>query len=90
MTMAHDLRAGMAVYTMDNERLGEVKEVRGAYFKVDASMEPDYWLGTMLWPTVATRLSGSDSTRTWSANTRSTSPGSPRKYGTAGASQPAG
>jgi hypothetical protein len=37
---------GADVYTSDGDKLGKVKEVRGAYFKVDAPMHPDYWLGT--------------------------------------------
>jgi hypothetical protein len=39
---------GWEVYTCDGERLGTVKEVREAYFKVNASMRPDYWLQTQL------------------------------------------
>lgn len=35
---------GHEVYTTDGDRLGTVKEVQGAYFKVDAPMKPDYWL----------------------------------------------
>jgi hypothetical protein len=35
---------GRAVYTRDGDKIGEVKEVRGAFFKVDAPMQPDYWL----------------------------------------------
>jgi hypothetical protein len=37
---------GADVYTSDGDKLGKVKEVRGAYFKVAAPMQPDYWLGT--------------------------------------------
>jgi hypothetical protein len=37
-------RIGCDVYTMDGDRLGTVKEVQGAYFKVDAPMSMDYWL----------------------------------------------
>ena len=32
------------VFTRDGERLGEVKEMRGPYFKVAAPMRLDYWL----------------------------------------------
>jgi len=35
---------GQAVYDADGNELGTVTEVRGAYFKVDAPMQPDYWL----------------------------------------------
>lgn len=35
---------GQPVYTNDGDRLGSVKEVQGAFFKVDAPMAPDYWL----------------------------------------------
>jgi hypothetical protein len=37
---------GTDVYTTDGDKLGTVKELRGDYFKVDASMQPDYWLAT--------------------------------------------
>jgi hypothetical protein len=36
---------GARVVTADGEELGKVKEVVGGCFKVDASMQPDYWLG---------------------------------------------
>ncbi len=39
---------GWPVYTFDGERIGEVGEVRGRYFKVNAPMQPDYWLSTDL------------------------------------------
>ena len=42
--MDYELRQGQHVYTTDGEKLGDVKEMRGQYFKVDASMKPDYWL----------------------------------------------
>ena len=32
------------IFTADREKLGVVKEVSGDYFKVDAPMQPDYWL----------------------------------------------
>ena len=35
---------GSEVYTMDGDKLGTVKEIQGAYFKVDAPMSMDYWL----------------------------------------------
>jgi rRNA processing protein Gar1 len=37
---------GARVVTADGNELGKVKEVVGTCFKVDASMQPDYWLGT--------------------------------------------
>jgi hypothetical protein len=37
---------GARVVTADGEQLGTVKEVAGGCFKVDASMQPDYWLGS--------------------------------------------
>ena len=37
---------GAPVCTMDGDTLGKVKEIRGRYFKVDAPMQPDYWLTT--------------------------------------------
>ena len=37
---------GARVVTADGDELGKVKEVAGRCFKVDASMQPDYWLGT--------------------------------------------
>ncbi len=36
---------GARVVTADGEEIGRVKEVSGACFKVDAPMQPDYWLG---------------------------------------------
>jgi hypothetical protein len=35
---------GTPVRSSDGEDLGEVKELLGRYFKVDAPMAPDYWL----------------------------------------------
>jgi hypothetical protein len=32
------------VFTADGDKLGTVREVRGDAFKVDAPMQPDYWL----------------------------------------------
>ena len=37
---------GAKVFTSDGDEIGKVKEVAGTCFKVDASMQPDYWLGT--------------------------------------------
>lgn len=35
---------GCEVATADGAKLGEVKELRGNYFKVDAPRRRDYWL----------------------------------------------
>jgi hypothetical protein len=37
---------GVRVFTADGDELGKVKEISGSCFKVDAPMQPDYWLGT--------------------------------------------
>jgi len=37
---------GARVTSAEGDELGAVKEVSGACFKVDAPMQPDYWLGT--------------------------------------------
>ena len=37
---------GARVLTFDGDELGKVKEIAGSCFKVDAAMQPDYWLGT--------------------------------------------
>jgi hypothetical protein len=42
----HDLPVGCPIFTSDGDKLGEVKEVRSGFFKVEASMQPDYWLST--------------------------------------------
>ena len=39
-----DIKPGLPVYTLDNEQLGEVKEVTDDRVKIDAPMQPDYWL----------------------------------------------
>jgi len=41
---SHRLQVGWPIYTQDGEKIGEVKEVRGRYFDVNAPGEPDYWL----------------------------------------------
>src|SRR5579884_321825 len=38
------LTVGAAVVTRDGRDLGRVREVRGDRFKVDAPIQPDYWL----------------------------------------------
>ena len=40
----HAIPVGAPVHTEDGEQIGRVKEVDGAFFKVDAPMQPDYWL----------------------------------------------
>jgi hypothetical protein len=42
--MHENLAIGAAVITLDGDELGTVKEIRGDLFKVDAPMQPDYWL----------------------------------------------
>jgi hypothetical protein len=37
---------GSRVLTADGDELGKVKEISGNCFKVDARMQPDYWLAT--------------------------------------------
>lgn len=37
---------GQTVYSADGGELGTVKEIKGRFFKVDAPMQPDYWLST--------------------------------------------
>jgi hypothetical protein len=37
---------GARVYTADGADLGKVKDLAGSCFKVDAAMQPDYWLAT--------------------------------------------
>src|SRR5688572_2649989 len=39
-----DIAEGCPVLTEDGDEIGTVKEIRGAYFKVDARMQLDYWL----------------------------------------------
>ena len=36
--------SGAEVFTSDGDKIGEVNEVRGGSFKVNAAMQPDYWL----------------------------------------------
>jgi len=50
----HDFRMGDEVWTMDGEKLGTVKEIRGDHFKVDVPMQPDYWLPTSCISTTGT------------------------------------
>jgi hypothetical protein len=41
---AYEFVVGTPVWTSDQHHLGEIKEISGRYFKVDAAMQPDYWL----------------------------------------------
>jgi hypothetical protein len=41
---AKSIMPGAVVVTRDSETIGTVKEVRGAFFKVDAPHERDFWL----------------------------------------------
>jgi hypothetical protein len=38
------LTVGCPVYTEDEEKLGEIKELQGRFFKIDARFKPDFWL----------------------------------------------
>ena len=42
--MSKSLSPGTPIITRDSQSIGTVKEVRGAFFKVDAPHEMDYWL----------------------------------------------
>ena len=47
MTAERDLQGltiGVPVLTLDGAKLGTVAAIQGRYFKVDVSMQPDYWL----------------------------------------------
>ena len=35
---------GSPVFTQDGSQIGKVKEIHAQFFKVDASLQPDYWL----------------------------------------------
>ena len=39
-----DIAEGADVLAADGDKIGEVKEVRGGYFKVNVHLRPDYWL----------------------------------------------
>ncbi len=44
MTSKNYVKVGLWVYTSDGEKIGDVAEVSDGKFRVDASMQPDYWL----------------------------------------------
>jgi len=60
MMGSHTPAVGTKVMTADGDELGTVKEVSGACFKVDAPMQPDYWLGE---DSIASRTGASVSLR---------------------------
>lgn len=39
------IKPGLPILTLDNKRLGHVKELAGDYFKVDVRFRRDFWLG---------------------------------------------
>ncbi len=39
-----DTPVGAEVFTSDGDRIGTVKESQQGSFKIDAAMQPDYWL----------------------------------------------
>jgi hypothetical protein len=41
---ASQIREGSEIFTRDGEKIGAVKQVSDGYFKVNAHMQPDYWL----------------------------------------------
>jgi hypothetical protein len=43
-TLYGEIDPGAHVFTSDGDDLGTVKEITGRYFKVNAAMQPDYWL----------------------------------------------
>jgi hypothetical protein len=53
---AGTVAVGYPVVTQDGDKLGAVKETRGRFFKVDAPMEPDYWLPSELVRSTAEQL----------------------------------
>jgi len=42
----HTIPVGAPIYTEDGEQIGHVREVDGAFLKVDVALQPDYWLPT--------------------------------------------
>jgi hypothetical protein len=45
---AVDLAEGADVYTSDGAHLGSVAEIKGAYFRINTTLSPDYWLPSSL------------------------------------------
>jgi hypothetical protein len=46
VTGGYNITPGADVLTRDGDKIGEVGEMRGTFFKVNANMQPDYWLET--------------------------------------------
>ena len=46
MVQSDGLIHGTDIYTSDGDKIGQVGEIHGTFFKVDAAMMPDYWLRT--------------------------------------------
>jgi hypothetical protein len=42
--MLDSMMVGRSIQTSDGTEIGQVKEIEGRFFKVDAPMQPDYWL----------------------------------------------
>jgi hypothetical protein len=42
--MTHDIQVGWNILTQDGHEIGTVSELHGSHFKIDAPMQPDYWL----------------------------------------------
>ena len=39
-----DIPLEAEILTLDRDKIGTVREIQGDFFKVDAPMQPDYWL----------------------------------------------
>lgn len=44
MDPVHDIILGLPVFTQSGEQIGSVKEVTPHAIKIDAPLQPDYWL----------------------------------------------
>jgi hypothetical protein len=42
--LTHNLPIDAEIFTTDGDKIGTVREIRGSFFKVNAAMQPDYWL----------------------------------------------
>jgi hypothetical protein len=42
--LTHDAPIDAEIFTSDGDKIGVVREVQGGFFKVNAAMQPDYWL----------------------------------------------
>jgi len=45
-TAIRDLPVDAEVFTTDGDKIGTIREVGSGSFKVNAAMQPDYWLPT--------------------------------------------